>query len=209
MHKRDLQIASVFSILYGLVGIFYSYSLINQFLGEHTKVFLLLLVTSLVAVILVLFRNFLKYYYNFKDQSNLILWIIILEFLHALFVIIFSRQLKESYDLYFLYSSLALFLSAILLIFYAVFATKLISLSKKRTILMKPFALSFFLIPLITILSFVFSLIRGENMVKSIEYNNSALILTILKMIPFLMLPFLYTRAYNNKKKHHSYSQRY
>jgi hypothetical protein len=208
MHKRDIRIASFFSFLYGVISLIYSIGVINDHLQDNWAVFYLLLITLLVSIVMLFFKRFLKYYYNYRDKFNLIIWIILLEVLHTVFILVFSDHLIRTNDFYFIYSSMAILLSAILLLFYAVFASNLMTLSRKRTRLITPFAISFYLIPLITILSFSYSLIVGEDVIHAIDFNNSALILTILKMIPILMLPILYVQAYRQKKTSHSNRRR-
>ncbi|MBL6962586.1 MAG: hypothetical protein ISR55_02085 [Bacteroidetes bacterium] len=207
MHRRDLKVASGFSLFYGIFSMIYSFGLIGESLSDTAITLYLILITVLVSIILLYFKRFLKYYYNFKDKTHVIIWIISLEIVHAIFIIIFSENLKRTNDFYFIYSSMAILLSTVLLLFYAIFASKLMTLSRKRTKLILPFALSFYLIPVISILSFSYSIFLDGDVMHAIEYNNSALILTFLKIFPFLLLPVLYYRAYFQKKRSHSNRQ--
>jgi hypothetical protein len=208
IHKKDIRIASVFSFVYAVISIIYSIGLIYDKLSSNTATLYLILVTILVSIILLYFKRFLKYFYNYRDKGNFMVWIIILEIIHALYIIVFSNGLQKSNDFYFIYSSMAILLSTILLLFYAIFASKLLTLSRKRTTLILPFALSFYLIPIITIVSFSYSIFVGDSVIHAIDYNNSALILTFLKLFPFLLLPILYIQAYRQKKSSHSNKRR-
>jgi len=205
MKKYDLKVASVFSVLYFILSMVYSYLLICKLDLWRLIIILFLVVLTLLTVIIFLyFKRFLKYYYNFKDHRNLIYWLIIMEIFHNTYLIVFYNQLDKSNNYYFLSATIGAIISALLFVFYMAIAAKLLKIAKKSTRLMLPFAFSFFLIPIIAIISFSYSIIfQAHDIISTFEYNNTSLLFTFLKAFPFLLLTLIYYRAYYRKHKHH------
>jgi len=205
MRSNELRIASLFSFLYAALTLFYSYKLIY---GEHSRafiVFCLVVLTILLIIVFLYFKRFLKYYYNYKDKENFIIYIIVFEVLHNVFMMVFLDRLNHDDDLYFVYSTVVALLSAILITFYILFSVRLFRLGAKYTRLMQVFSFLFILIPILTIISFLFSLFIGKDLFTSLEYNNSSFLFAFLKLFPIIVLPALYYRSYLRKKYKYRY----
>jgi|GEM_PF-1836981 len=204
MKKSNLQYAAIFSIVYFLLSMFYSYILIYSVEIYRLVIILFLTILTLLTVIIFLyFKRFLKYYYNFKDHNRLIYWLILMEILHNSYLITFYNQLNKTNNYYYIAATIGAVISALMFVFYMSIAAKLLKIAKKSTRLMLPFAWSFFLIPIIAIVSFTYSIVfQEEDIVTSFEYNNTSLLLSFLKAFPFLFLTLVYYRAYIHKHKH-------
>jgi len=205
LKKSELKFASALSVVYFIVAMLYVYFL--EFTFElHRVLIMLFLVTINVLTIFILyyFKKFLKYYYKFKDTSRLIYIIMILETIHNIYLIIFFEKLNRTDNQYVITASIGATIIAGLFLVYMMLTTKVLKVSKKSTRLMIPFAVSFYLIPIISLISFGYSIILDQKvMITAYEYNNTSLLFNVLKSFPFLLLTVVYYRGWylKNQKK--------
>lgn len=128
----------------------------------------------------------------------------ILETIHNIYLIIFFEKLNRTDNQYVITASIGATIIAGLFLVYMMLTTKVLKVSKKSTRLMIPFAVSFYLIPIISLISFGYSIILDQKvMITAYEYNNTSLLFNVLKSFPFLLLTVVYYRGWylKNQKK--------
>jgi len=155
-------------ILYSIISVFYYLNIFNLNSNALYKSIMIVVLTSLIISIYLFLIKFLKRYYNYRDRLHIIRNIIILLAAHAFFCLIYKDNLDYTKDITYFYSLLFTIITVLLIIFYFALFFSLLKLLRRHFKLLKPFAYSYFIIPLILILSIMQSLFQDNNILAAV-----------------------------------------
>ncbi|MEA3495159.1 MAG: hypothetical protein U9R42_03895 [Bacteroidota bacterium] len=199
--KRELIKSSYFVILYSVICVYYIVDVLLFKDSYIIDVLFFVLSTLVIVQIFVFFRKFLRRYYQYQDKKHILTSILILEILHTVIILFFNGNFINSWDLTFLYKFLFILTTALLIIFYFVLFLKVNDLSNKHFKLLKLFSYSLLLIPMVVFVTSLSARLQGYDIMSSIENEFPVIVLSTVKIIPFLILAKIYCQAtYRHKE---------
>lgn len=199
--KRELIKSSYFVILYSVICVYYIVDVLLFKDSYIIDVLFFVLSTLVIVQIFVFFRKFLRRYYQYQDKKHILTSILILEILHTVIILFFNGNFINSWDLTFLYKFLFILTTALLIIFYFVLFLKVNDLSNKHFKLLKLFSYSLLLIPMVVFVTSLSARLQGYDIMNSIENELPVIVLSTVKIIPFLILAKIYCQAtYRHKE---------
>lgn len=186
--RTKLNRARYAILLYVVLSLFYSLNSLLNLENFYFEFFSITILTALAFYIYKFIQKFLRRYNNYNDNKHIFNWVIILLFVHNAFSLIYHDNLFDNHDFEFVFMIVFITLSLLLLAFYIALFNILINAQRKHFPIYRLFAMTYILVPLVLVLSVVFTLLQGDTVLSGLSKNYPSIVLALVQNIPFLVL---------------------
>jgi len=200
MRKNHIYRITILIAVFMLIAIFYCYQIFKFHISKTEALLYLSFVWVVTTYIMLFLRKFLKYYFNFKDKSNLITIIIIGEFFQILFMLIIVNEYTYSESIVFFFNVLLLLSSVILAISYILFAAKMLGFSHGQSRKLIPLSYIMIIGQVLVLIIMLFFNYVGDTVMTTAKTDIKTFIISFNKIAQFAMMPYIFFTGYKRKR---------